>query len=258
MSVVATLVIAMALLLSPPSASLQENSPLQAPVPNYAPKPHPLPPTPRRRSFAATSKRRERVVELGYFKPKPSSPEDAFIEVPKALRSVAKDIIKGKILKTTREYQTGFPAHSTRLASLAAFKANITSKEQFTNDSKIIRRQNAANHGSPKKRTPWADIQDDHEENFPAKIQSALTNGSLTIVETKFLNETISDLQGWINWWQNLGQPHQGNTVLSHATPPNTPSPPSHKCPVTAKNAQEKSPYNEDSHSNDSRRPSPT
>jgi hypothetical protein len=250
MSVVATLVIIMALSPSPPSASEQTKSPPSAQVQNHAPKHESFSPTPRRRSFHAASKRRERAVDLGFFKPKPSSPANAYIEVPKELRSLAKDIIKGKVLKTTRESQTGLPAHSTRLASLAAFKANFTSKEEFNNDAKIIKRQNAANHGSPKKRTPWADIQDDPEENFSSKIQSALTNGTLTIIETMTLNKTISDLQGWINWWQNHEQPHKGTIVPSHATPPNPPSPPLLTCPVMTKSAQEDPPNNDSNDSN--------
>jgi hypothetical protein len=164
----------------------------------------PLPPTSRRRSYAAAALRRARAIDLGFYKPKPSSTAKAFIEVPKPLRSQAKDIIRGKILKTTREAQLGQLTHSTRLAALAAHKANLTSKEEFAKDTKIVKRQNAANHGSPKMRTPWADIHDDIEDTLPEKIKSALTNGSLTIIETKALhesNQTICDLQSWINWW---------------------------------------------------------
>ena len=71
-------------------------------------------------------------------------------------------------------------------------------------------------------RTPWADIHDDTEDSLPNKIQDALTNGGLTIIATKELNETISDLQSWINWWHSQNPHNLGNSA--HA--PFLPSPP--------------------------------
>jgi hypothetical protein len=224
MLVVATLAIAMALSTPPPSAPNSPLSPPQAPDQSNALNPHPHQPAFRRRSHASAIKRRERAIDLGYFQPKPTSPSNVFIKVPRDLRTQAKNIIKGKVLKTTRESQTGLPAHSTRLASLAAYKTNITSKEQFAKDSKTIRRQNAANHGSPK-RPRWADIFDDQDDTFPTKIQNALNNGGLTIVKTKMLNEPICDLQGWINWWKNNDH-HQGTNAIAPTAHHNIPSPP--------------------------------
>ena len=90
-----------------------------------------------------------RAVELDIFNPKPNDPTKVFIEVPKIIRNQATDIIKGKALKTERELQTGHPSHSTRIAALSAFHANVTSREQFNDDARIARKQNTANHGSP-------------------------------------------------------------------------------------------------------------
>jgi hypothetical protein len=90
-------------------------------------------------------------------------------------------MVTGKILKTTREAQIGHPTHSTRLAALAAHRANLTSAEEFRNDSKIVRKQNAANHGSPKIRIPWADMRDDLEE--------IVTNRTLTTILDKWWDE---------------------------------------------------------------------
>ena len=42
--------------------------------------------------------RRIRAIEKGYYIPKTNNPQNAFIEVPKALVAQAKDMIKGKIL----------------------------------------------------------------------------------------------------------------------------------------------------------------
>jgi hypothetical protein len=229
MLVIATLVIAMALQTSPLSALEVPNPPLKALNLSLKNDPNPIPPNnQRRRSIAATVKHRERAIDLGYFKPKPSSPNKVFIEVPRDLRTQAKDIIIGRILKTTRESQTGYPAHSTRLASLAAFKNNITSKEQFAEDTKTIRRQNAANHGSPLKRTPWADIYDEIDENLLAKIQNAIANGVITIVNTKSLNETTNDLKDWQTLWNNNFTQDQRPIAQPHNQPhhPQPPSPP--------------------------------
>jgi hypothetical protein len=130
----------------------------------------------RRRSFAAASLRRARAIALGYFQPKPSSPDKAFIEVPKPLRLQIKHMVTGRILKATRENQLGHPTHSTRLAALAAHRACITSPDEFRKDTKIIRRQNAANHGSL--RIPWADMKDEAEE--------IVTNKTLTSILDKW------------------------------------------------------------------------
>jgi hypothetical protein len=160
--VVAAVVIAMAR----SSVSLEAPPTLTSSPLALFPLAHSVPPSPppRRRSHAAASLRHARALVLGYYKPKPPSKEIAYIEVPKSLHYQIKDIVKGKVLKTNRETQIGHPTHSTRLAALAAHKANITSKEEFQKDTKIVRRQNAANHGSPKGRTRWADISDESEQ----------------------------------------------------------------------------------------------
>jgi hypothetical protein len=70
-------------------------------------------------------------------------------------------MIRGKILKSLRGNQLGRPSHSTRTASLQAYKQNLITIEQLKSDNKTIRRQNLANHGSTVKTTRWADITDD-------------------------------------------------------------------------------------------------
>jgi hypothetical protein len=71
-------------------------------------------------------------------------------------------MVTGRILKATREAQIGHPTHSTRLAALAAHQACLTTPEEFRKGTKIVRRQNAANHGSL--RIPWADMHDDPDD----------------------------------------------------------------------------------------------
>jgi hypothetical protein len=124
-------------------------------------------------------------MSLGYYKPKTPSSSTAYIEVPKDLQTQIKDIVKGKVLKTTREAQIGHATHSTRLAALAAHNANITSKEQFKKDSRTVRRQNAANHGSPLSRPKWADMFDDFEQivttnNLKSTLNMILDNWTVT------------------------------------------------------------------------------
>jgi hypothetical protein len=119
-------------------------------------------------------KRRERAITLGYYIPKPPPPGKVFLEVPREIRNEAKNMIKGKMLKTTREQQIGHSSRTTRSASLEAFQTNITTKEQFTKDTKIARKQNAANHGTPLKRTMWADTFDNENEDDTPELANKL------------------------------------------------------------------------------------
>ena len=172
MALAATFVL-MALILSSTSAST-----LQLPSPTTAENTNTIAdhgcslrlPTSGKRicELASKIKRRERAINFGFYIPKPSQPNSVFLEVPRELRNEAKSLIKGKILKTTRENLLGHSTHTTRSASLETFKTSITSKEQFAKDTRTAKKQNAANHGSPKKRIPWADTFDEeNEENIP-------------------------------------------------------------------------------------------
>ena len=103
------------------------------------------------RSLDARVRRRQRAIDRGFLVPKPNDPSKSFIEVPTHLKPQATAMIKGKVLKSTREEQLGFTTHSTRIAALSAFRANITTEEQFASDSDIVKKQNRANHGPSKK-----------------------------------------------------------------------------------------------------------
>jgi hypothetical protein len=119
-------------------------------------------------------------------------------------------MVRGKILKAIREDQVGTPAHSTRLATLAAFKANLTTQEEFRADAQIVKRQNSANHGSPLlKRTPWADysIEDEDTEN----------NKNLTNIITTALDK----------WWSSKHPPTETSTCKPNVNDHGTKSTPS-------------------------------
>jgi hypothetical protein len=108
-------------------------------------------------------------------------------------------MVRGKVLKAIREEQVGIPAHSTRLATLAAFQANFTTPDEFKADAIIVKRQNAANHGSPKpKKKHWADyaIEDEDSEN----------NKNLTNVITSALDK----------WWANKLPNNSSNTITTN------------------------------------------
>ena len=147
----ATIVITMASAIVSLEASSSPSSSPQAPFPLA----HVTPPSPTvrrpRRSLAAAARRRARAISLGFFLPKPPATNKAYIEVPKTLKPQIQDMVRGKVLKAIREEQVGTPAHSTRLATLAAFQANITTPEEFKADAIIVKRQNAAprNQKSP-------------------------------------------------------------------------------------------------------------
>ena len=146
----ATIVTAMAFALVSLEASSSPSSSPQAPFPLALVTP-PSPTVRRsRRSLAAAALRRARALSLGFYIPKPTAPNKAYIEVPKTLKPQIQDMVRGKVLKAIREEQVGTPAHSTRLATLAAYQANFTTPEEFKADAIIVKRQNAASHGSPK------------------------------------------------------------------------------------------------------------
>ena len=193
MQVFATLVISMTLDTVSLEALVHPSSSPLAPLP-LALLP-PQSPTLRRRSPAAAALRRARAIALGYFIPIPSAPNKAYVEVPKTLKPQIKDMVRGKILKAIREDQVGTPAHSTRLATLAAHKANFTTKEEFQADTRIVKRQNAANHGSPKsnlKAAPWADYdsEEDNNEISPSLANIIANTLDKWWVEKNFLKET--------------------------------------------------------------------
>jgi hypothetical protein len=156
--------------------------------------------------------RRARAITLGYYLPKPPAPNKAYIEVPKTLKPQIRDMVRGKILKSIREEQSGAPDHSTRLATLAAHKANITSKDEFRADALIVKRQNAANHGSLKlKRTPWADYSNDDEDTennqnisnilattldkwWSEKIQGTQTTTTAALITKTAASQTVTNV----------------------------------------------------------------
>ena len=175
MSVCAAFAVFLMALPTPPSVNQINAVPLQtANPPQFAPAnpnwhvPQPTTSDARRtktnhrtRTPAALNRRRDRAVAKGFQQPKPNKSTHAFIEVPRMLRRQAKDMINGKILKDLRKTQLGFPAHSTRTASLQAYQQKLISNAQFKMDARTIKKQNHANHRSNIKSTRWADMYDE-------------------------------------------------------------------------------------------------
>jgi hypothetical protein len=239
MSVVAALAVLMAVASSPPSVKTTVPT-LTVPFPpNAVPTPtvpklslspcvpnktqHPPlvdPSNKRRRSAAAATRRRERAVMLGFFKPKPNLAANSFLEVPRELVTQAKDMIRGKILKDTREHQVGRPSHSTRTASLEAYKENRITRQQFLLDAKTIRKQNLANHGSIIRNARWADIIEEethHNAHLIADIiHQRLSANNISIFEIADINQ-----QSMRNNNENNEQANVGTTTNEPIKGPN-------------------------------------
>lgn len=212
-------------LLIPPPYQAHSPSPIMAPQ-------NPSPDSPllalnthkqsgwRRRNEKSLQCRRAHAIERGVFASETNDPKKPFIEVPKEVFQEAKHLIKGKTLKTIREIQVGRPFHSTRLASLGAFRNNQTSPEQLDADLKIAKLQNQANHGSrpirQKQKTAWADIVDDRSPgpivqappSIADQLHTALSNGEVTRISTGTLKNTMlqyelltHEVTEWQKWW---------------------------------------------------------
>ena len=98
MSLVAAFAVLMAVAFPPPSVMSSPTVPTltvpytksTVPTPTV---PIPTKPTIRRRSAAAAIRRRARAVQLGFYTPKPNLATNSFLEVPREIKSQAKDMI---------------------------------------------------------------------------------------------------------------------------------------------------------------------
>ena len=102
----------------------------------------------RRRSQFSVRDRRRRCNKHGILHASNPALPLSLVAVPAHLAQDARDMVTSKELKLVRESQTGSASHSTRLASVAAFKAGEISEAQLRVDSIINRRGNRARHGS--------------------------------------------------------------------------------------------------------------
>ncbi len=99
----------------------------------------------------AAAKRRARAVERGYFVDVSPIPRSAVL-VQKVVAADVRHFLQGMLLHVVRDAANGHPSHSTRSASLKAFRTGLIDSAQLVVGSKIAKLENRASIARPRSR----------------------------------------------------------------------------------------------------------